>query len=327
MALSDYLKRGQIGPSFSRSFYQYERNGRWVTAKWPKPRGKPKSEKQALAQQAFSEVCKAIKRTASEIQMYHRENAKGTPMLPRDSMMAALYGNGPTLTYYSGKVIKPMANKLLASTVLDAIGWQEGDLLYRAGDTWEVLHRPDGHGVLLWDDGLKKPVWGDASGLGTAGYWMTAETNGFNSASRQSKGVGFTMIDTMVLDGVYVATRSMSGKSIDIGLYRLNATNTVTHVVGRWPAGTIPTSDLYRTRFQVPEQVVLEAGQRYALMVQASLSGAGFNIYTCDANWVHPQVPIAPWPGAMIFWGRSIVVGNTLGSEGQPMQAVSMRLK
>lgn len=327
MALSDYLERGQIGPSFSGAFYQYERNGRWITAKWPKKRGKPRSEKQKQAQQAFSEVCKAIKRTAAEIQMYHRENAKGTPMLPRDTMMAALYGNGPTLQHYDGRIIKPMANKLMSSTVLDAIGWQKGDILYRGDDTWDVLARPDGRGVLLWDEGTQRPVWGDASGLARPGYWMQGEQNGFNSANRQSKGVRIVAIDTFFLDGVYVATRLMAGRDIDIGVYRLDVADVVTEVIGRWPAGTIPTDSLYRTIFTVPVQVAMEAGERYAIMVHAGLAGAGGAVFTCDANWIIPQIPIEPWPSSMVFFNREIFIGDALGSEGQPMQAVSLRVR
>lgn len=166
MALSDILKRGEVGASLKGQFYQYQRHGKWVTAKWPKKRGKPKSAAQSQAQKDFAAVCRAIKLTAAEVQMYARANAAGTPMLPRDAMMAALYGNGPTIRTYSGKIIKPMANKLLSSTVLDAIGWQEGDILYRSGDTWEALRAGGPGQVLTMPEIGKAPRWAPASGGG-----------------------------------------------------------------------------------------------------------------------------------------------------------------
>ena len=166
MVLKAGKDRGQIGPSLRGLIYQYERYGQVVTSKWPKKRGKPRSEKQALAQYAFSEVCKAIKGTAAEIQMYHRENASGTPMLPRDTLMAALYGNGPTINLYGGKVIKPMANKYLASTVLDAIGWEYGALLFRGAETWDALPPGEPGQVLIQGNLGEPPFWGDAPGGG-----------------------------------------------------------------------------------------------------------------------------------------------------------------
>lgn len=175
MALSDTLKRGEVGASLKGQFYQYQRHGKWVTAKWPKKRGKPKSAAQSQAQKDFAAVCRAIKLTAAEVQMYARANAAGTPMLPRDAMMAALYGNGPTIRTYSGKVIKPMANALLASTVLDAIGWAKGDMLVRNDDRWEVLS-PGLPGYVLQTNGPNElPTWVQPSGGGgSAGrLWFT----------------------------------------------------------------------------------------------------------------------------------------------------------
>lgn len=166
MALSETLKRGEIGASLKGQFYQYQRHGKWVTAKWPKKRGKAKSPAQLQAEKDFASVCRAIKLTAAEVQMYARANAAGTPMLPRDAMMAALYGNGPTIRTYSGKVIKPMAHKLLSSTVLDAIGWQEGDILYRSSDSWEVLRAGGPGQVLTMPELGKVPAWAPPSGGG-----------------------------------------------------------------------------------------------------------------------------------------------------------------
>lgn len=165
MAITRYNRRGRIGPSFRGKLYEYESNGRRIIASWPKPRGKPVSEKQALSQKAFKEVAEAVKRTAAEVQNFHRLAAAGTPMLPRDTLFAALYGNGPTIKLYDGRIIKPMANKYLSSTVLDAIGWQEGTILYRGANTWEelIIGTP---GQVLTVSLEGRPIWADQGGGG-----------------------------------------------------------------------------------------------------------------------------------------------------------------
>ena len=208
MALSDTLKRGEVGASLKGQFYQYQRHGKWVTAKWPKKRGKPKSAAQSQAQKDFAAVCRAIKLTAAEVQMYARANAAGTPMLPRDAMMAALYGNGPTIRTYSGKVIKPMANAYLASTVLDAIGWAKGDMLVRKDDRWEVL-APGLPGYVLQTNGPNElPTWVEPSGGGgsVGRVWFTGTIVNY---TRQAPTFAFDVrpsID-MRLYRVYVAAQ------------------------------------------------------------------------------------------------------------------------
>lgn len=159
MAVSDTPKRGGIGPSLRGLIYQYERQGQWITSNWPRKRGKKATPKQKLAQEAFRGMMAAMKGTAAEIQTYHRLNAKGTPMLPRDTLMAALYGNGPTIVHYSGKVIKPMSNRIMSSTVLDALGWAPGTILFRGPELWEPL--PQGlEGQVLTSQGESEmPVW------------------------------------------------------------------------------------------------------------------------------------------------------------------------
>lgn len=159
MAISDDGKRGQIGPSLRGLIYQYERSGQWVTSAWPKKRGKAASPKQKLAQQAFKDVMLAMKMTAAPIQSFHRAAATGTPMLPRDTLMAALYGNGPPIHFYSGKVIKPMANRILSSTVLDALGIDPGGILYRGDDLWEFVPPGLDGQVLSFSEAEKRPVW------------------------------------------------------------------------------------------------------------------------------------------------------------------------
>jgi len=204
MAISDDGKRGQVGPSLRGLIYQYERSGRWVTSKWPKKRGRQATEKQKLAQQAFRDCMLAMKLTAAEIQMFHREAAKGTPMLPRDTLMAALYGNGPTINFYSGKVVKPMANKYLASTVLDAIGWQKGDLLYRGDDLWEVLPIGNPGEVLTLPNDGGTPVWAPPPAAGSGGRIMNLPQGLSTSPAMRTNCLRFWLFEEFTLSSLTI---------------------------------------------------------------------------------------------------------------------------
>lgn len=327
MAISDDNKRGQIGPSLRGLIYQYERDGRFVTSKWPKKRGKRATENQKLAQQAFRDCMLAMKLTAAEIQMFHREASKGTPMLPRDTLMAALYGNGPTITQYSGKVYKPMANKYLASTVLDAIGWQKGDILYRGDDLWEVLTRPSGKGVLLFDDGLEKPVWGDASSLGSAAWWMPQITGGFNSNTARCKGVAFTAIDTLVLEKVYFAHAEETGITLDIGIYKMDASGVITDELAYFPSGAVPDGGRHYVGVVPPVQIVFEPEQRYAIFV-IKPTGVGSNTLRLIAsNRVPVTIPLSSDYQCYMVSGGSIPVGTSPSLQSTIWMAIGIKVK
>lgn len=283
MALSDYVKRGQIGPSHKSSFYTYERNGRWVVVKWPKKRGKPRSEAQALTQTVFKAVCDAIKNTAAEIQTFHRENAKGTPMLPRDTLMAALYGNGPTVTFYSGKVIKPMANRLLASTVLDALAWEEGTLLYRGPDYWEAVPPAADGQVLSYSDELKRPVWVEAGGggFGKPGLWIGAGST--NTGLQKFKGNIIQPLIAVTLEAVWFASWTNRQSQIKgLRIVFIDAANQITSLEYDDAAVYTSTGDMEMVRVPLSVPVNVPAGQKVGIFLYAAdgISTTACGVYT-----------------------------------------------
>ena len=308
MALSDYLKRGQIGPSLKGQFYQYERNGRWVTAKWPKKRGKPRSEKQKLAQDMFADACRAMKRTASEIQMFHRENAKGTPMLPRDSLMAALYGNGPTLTHYNGKVVKPMSNKFLASTVLDAIGWAPGTLLYRGKDTWEVLPPgPDGS-VLSFSEGLDAPAWVAPGVIGGARPFHTVPYRASDAGNSTAKVNVYQFATLLTLKSVWIPHDTPNGQSLGLGVAFLDGDNKVTADIWTFP-DVFPGDGNFRIdQFSLPVPITIPVRQRFIVWLARSFSSALAPVRTFTGADISTNIPgsreVYKW------WTSSVVIGE-----------------
>lgn len=326
MVLSDSLKRGSIGPSVKGQYYQYQRGDQWVTAKWPKPRGKPKSERQKLAQYAFSEVTKAMKRTSAQIQQFHRENAKGTPMLPRDALMAALYGNGPNLRFYNGKVIKPMSNKFLASTVLDAIGWSEGAVMYRGVNDWEVLQPPPANAVMVYDPALKQPVWLDGSSLGgDGGYWMPAYGTP-STTSQRLKGLMFRPIETRLLERAFLYVNNAAGNDYRVRLYEVTVGRQILAILADEPVPAIAGTGAQAGVVVLPDPVAIEAGKYYALCVSlvAGPGGAINPMGTSDTQ--RPTIPLWYNFTSVALPAASPAVGDVLNDGGVTRFSIGMKV-
>lgn len=315
MAISDDGKRGQIGPSLRGLIYQYERDGMWITSKWPKKRGKIATPNQKLAQEAFKDCMLAMKLTAPAIQLFHRIAAKGTPMLPRDSLMAALYGNGPPIQHYNGKVIKPMANRLMSSTVLDALAWEEGAILFRGPEFWEQLP-PGGDGqVLAYDADTKRPLWVDIkSGSGVPpSVWIMRGQNVYGSVN--IIGAPYEFYDEHTLVAATWVTRISAGYDFYFGVAFTDAAGMVTSVpVPIHKAGTGGV-DYQPVRHVLPTPIVIPAGQRFVPFVQYSLSGLGADPKVVEAWHFGSNVPIKFLPGNYRMNTINLVPGNVFSGD------------
>lgn len=327
MAISDDGKRGQIGPSLRGLIYQYERDGYWVTSKWPKKRGKVATPKQKLAQQAFKDVMLAMKLTAPPIQIFHRLAAVGTPMLPRDSLMAALYGNGPTIPYYSGRKVKPMANLLLSSTVLDAIGWEPGDLLMRGVDHWEALKKPSMDAVLFYDQGMNRPVWVDGDSLGgNGGYWMPNRT-GQNSSLSQSRGAMFQMLSSRVLAEVFFIHNMAAGAQMRIGIYRVTAAGIITHILHDVAIPDVGNGATQYVHYVLPAAIAVEEDEWYCVMLRKVSGTGGANSVIGTGGLSIPQVPINFDYFTAVFSGSNPGIGDSVAPTTSYRASVGLRIK
>ena len=327
MALSDYLKRGQIGPSLKGQHYQYERNGRWVTAKWPKKRGPARSQKQKNAEIAFAEACFAMKRTASEIQMFHRENAKGTPMLPRDSLMAALYGNGPAIHFYNGKVIKPMANKYLASTVLDAIGWQPGMLLYRGPDTWEVVP-PGGDGqVLAYSAELKRPQWEARSDGGAAKKAVYGAYETFPGGTQNVRGNAYMFAEALTLETVGFWGDYSSGDQVGLVIAFLGDDNVVDANIHDFGFVYTAPGGVRYAEIPLPYAITIPAYERFAVATYRSKSSGAVANRTYQSSYYTSTVRAARRVFSFSQAIPAIVPGILLSATGSPIVAIDLEFK
>lgn len=311
MAISDDGKRGQIGPSLRGLIYQYERDGLWVTSKWPKKRGKVATTRQKQAQQAFKDCTLAMKMTAAPIQLFHRVAANGTPMLPRDTLMAALYGNGPTIPFYDGKVIKPMRNKVLSSTVLDALGWDPGTILFRGEEYWEALP-PGGDGQFLaYDADTKKPLWVDKpEGGGIApGLWTVRGVSGWGYAN--ILGTTYEFHEEYTLTHATWYTRKEAPWVFYFGVAFLAQNNAVTSIeLAPELAGT-GGADYQYIRHELSTPVTIPAGQRFYCFAQYSKTGLGQTPQIVESWSYGANVRPKFLPGNAWIDTLNLVPGNT----------------
>lgn len=295
MALSDTLKRGIIGPSFKGAFYSYERNGKWVVAKWPKKPPAAKTENQRLSQEVFRQVCHAIKHTDAQIQTYHRENAKGTPMLPRDTLMAALYGNGPAIRFYSGEVIKPMSDKLMASTVLDAIGWGLGTLLVRGKDTWDALPPGEAGQVLIAGNAGEVPYWGEAPGGGgmPKTYAPPFIANAYDSNA--SRVTWFQPAGVQIIKSVSFVERLAVGRTCRLSIFLTDDSGVSYALPFQQELPFTGNGQAQFRRFELPEPLVLDADCGVAIVLTV-VQGTTTTAMACR----RAQAGNAPVP---MLWG------------------------
>lgn len=312
MAISEDGKRGQIGPSLRGLIYQYERDGRWVTSKWPKPRKNQLTERQRLSMETFKSAMLAMKMTAAPIQSFHRAMAKGTPMLPRDSLMAALYGNGPTINFYNGKVVKPMANKLMASTVLDAISDEPGAALFRGAETWEAATggRP---GQILISGGPDAPAYWGTGGAAGVGQTYVLNTPASNSTSGKClKANIYQPVDGLTIAAVYIASQALAGdvQSLDIAL--LDATNVITAIPRSIPVAVTGNGVDRLVRVDIDPPLRINDGQKFALIIMTTGKAPNFITRIKNGGYNGLNWPFEPNFGYSTMVKNSIDIGHSL---------------
>lgn len=264
-------QRGKIGPSLRGLFYAYQTEQGFKVTSWPKKRGKPKTPEQAQAQALFKQACQALKRMPAPFLNYAREQAKGTPMLPRDYLMAAGYGRGRTLKLPNGERRYWMATRVDMSMLMDNIGDQEGMLLYRGpNDLWLGLAIGEPGQVLqVSDDQL--PQWADPTG-GGGGGWRWATPTSLSSRAFNTKGVYFNPMFDGHIDRIGFTHDFDIGQNILVSVLAITtgATGTVTEVLYQEPfAGTF-TGNPQESLVIPADPIPVVGGQRIAVCVSTT---------------------------------------------------------
>lgn len=288
-------KKGNIGPSLKGRLYSYQNKFGHITASWPKPRGKARSEAQQWAQDRFTEACKIMKLMPGDFIAYAAENCKGKPMLPRDALMAALYGRGPVIYLPSGRVIRPMATRIDMSTMMDNLAWGHYDMLYRTEDTWVGLHAPDYPGFLAFDPS-QGYLWVDANDVGGGDVWMIGERGSQNNINSNFKANQLIPFADFLLNRVALQNNWGNEANCCLWLFKGNTSN---DILGDliWnvmvPQENGPSGKIV----EVPiPPTIMQKGQRYFIGVSTLGASATANTVLFTQNPPYGPLPILPDP-------------------------------
>lgn len=308
-------KRGRIGPSLRGLFYAYETEEGFKISTWPKKRGKPKSEAQAQAQQLFKDACNALKRVPAPFLNYAREQAKGTPMLPRDYLMAAGYGRGRTLFLDNGERRVWMATRVDLSILLDNIGWEPGMMLYRGNESmWVALDIGEGGQVLTAsEDGL--PLWSDPP-AGGGGQWRLMGYGSLSTRAFATKGVYFNPLIDGEIDKLAFRHDFGATEDIRIGVYRCTGTtsSTIQEILYDAPyAGVKDGTD--RTGTVVFEEPIpMLAEQRYVIAARTVGLGNTYATRLMSGGSADSQFPVTNTGGYAELANDTPVVGSSFAT-------------
>lgn len=108
------------------------------TRPWPEKKPTKPGTKRHLTAKAFGAANRACKVTASVFYGEHWAATRGTPLLPRDLMIAMMYGRAFALTLEDGRIIRSVASRNDVSKSLDMIGSEPGHTLIRGEKYWQT---------------------------------------------------------------------------------------------------------------------------------------------------------------------------------------------
>lgn len=294
MAILRDGKRGKIGPSLRGQFYTYEKNGTWVMAAWPAKRtAKPTADLKA-SQDLFREACRAMKFTHSAFQVHARVSASGTPFLPRDALIAAMYGKGPTIYTQNGERRIPMASRLDMSMLLDNLAFKPGSLLIRNVNTWVGLDPSETGYVLTYDADQGEPIWSppQTGGGGGGSTWLAGTITNYASP-RVGKGTVLTPQVDFNLNAVYVLPNTARTMTLQASVWRLSSAVLVEEM-GRSIIQSRAFLEREKVKLEFEEPPLLAYGQRY-LVIICRTDGDGFQ--TWDAKYTDEGTNNRPWTG------------------------------
>jgi len=293
VAIKNTNKRGAVGTSMRGAFYTYERNGDLQLNAWPQPRGKAKTDAQKKAEDLFREACIVMKTMCPEFINYARENSKYTPMLPRDALIAMLYGVGPTFVLKNGERLYSMATRVDMSNLLLTLGDEDGMILFLDDDGyWKGLGIGTA-GQVLTVNAEDKPSWSDPSGGGGGGgSWLIAPYgNQYTPTSAQLGQVLTPLCDISITQVAFRHMMPSNTNTFYMQVQKLDGSSVVTEITASQQI--YPTCDgtqRYESfSFDVP--VPISAGQDMAIVLNQRGAGDTGAFKIASASGVNAYFP------------------------------------
>lgn len=128
---------GRRKPAVGKAFYVRELRGQLLLCKWPRKRGRPLHPTTREQNEKFRQANWLAKYAPAAIQMAHRTVVEGTSLLPRDLMIASMYGRGFDFVIPGARRRYPVAARQDLTDTLDILGALAGGIIARGPDQWE----------------------------------------------------------------------------------------------------------------------------------------------------------------------------------------------
>lgn len=293
MVLRITFSRGIIGPSLKGQYYSYTSQHGEVTASWPQKRGRKSNDLDKLNKKLFKDACIATKIMAPDFIAYHAENAKGTPMLPRDALIAALFGKGPVIHLPNGQRRIPMATRVDMSMMMDNIAWRAGSILWRNEEVWEGLDPPDEYKVLVYDPELG-PYWADPSSVASGKSWIMPIGTNLTSHASPCKGNKWTLWADIVVDALQARHTVGSGVTFNWSIYRVNSTGGILEIIFDAANPAPGAGGDQMSVFTMPSPLTLLAGNQYMICIRVPGLGNTYNLGVRNGGLVSPNLGLYP---------------------------------
>jgi hypothetical protein len=311
MAIRTGFKRGSIGPSLRGRFYTYGSVHGDVVASWPAKRPKFLSDDQEASKKMFADCCLAMKLMWGDFIAYAAENSKGTPMLPRDALMAALYGNGPVIKYPDGTRVIPMASRINMSMMMDNLAWEPFSLLWRDEDTWTGLSAPLDTGALVFDP-AQGYIWVNLNDITGGSPWHLHTQMTSTAINANSKGNQYIPFQDIVLQTLTIGGAWNMEAGIFAFIWRMTpGTDQLAEKLWEEELYLTPGGGSKMWVLNIPD-IVLLAGQRYWIGARTAGASNTANTIIRTAGPTFGGLPIFPDPARYHLAQADPQPGHTL---------------
>ncbi len=156
-----------------KTIYVKMLRGQLIACKWPRRRPRVTHPTTLAQMEKFRQANWLTKFAPAAVQMTHRKIVAGTQLLPRDLMIAAMYGRGLTWQINDHRRRYPVAAVQDLSDTLDLLGTLPGDIIARGPDGWRVSSPTQPGQVPMSQAAGLAPVWQTLTG--GVGIWQGVE--------------------------------------------------------------------------------------------------------------------------------------------------------
>jgi hypothetical protein len=223
------------------------------TRPWPVSKPTKPGSPRARTAKAFGAANRACKVTEASWYGEHWAATRGTPLLPRDLMIAFMYGRAITLIDQDGRTIYSMAARADVSKSLDVLGNTPGSKLIRGAQYWEVQTSFD-----------------------TVPQWYLLDTRSGTISIHANATRGYRVESHVIADigQMSMTANFTAGETYTASIAEIDGSNTITAIVTADEV-VAPATGIYQLWFDI--QATLQPATTYAI-IGTIKSGTGSTV-------------------------------------------------